>query len=101
MTCWRPRRSSRELPDPYAAHEPCLRSTTSRLARCDRGQHRGSWSGRPFGSSAKRSGDRLDLVVHLPIMVRSIDLSKGALMNIGQASKASGVTAKMIRYYEA
>lgn len=33
-------------------------------------------------------------------MVRSTGFPKGTIMNIGQASKASGVSAKMIRYYE-
>jgi MerR family copper efflux transcriptional regulator len=46
------------------------------------------------GSSGRRLGSRLIL----PIVGRSS--AKRGSMNIGQAASASGVSAKMIRYYE-
>lgn len=38
--------------------------------------------------------------MHLPIMVRSTRNLRGRNLNIGEASERSGVSAKMIRYYE-
>src|SRR5690606_22012709 len=48
----------------------------------------------PWGALAK------DETISLTLVVRSSVLNQEIQMNIGQASKASGVTAKMIRYYE-